>query len=151
MALQWTHRRRVEFSDTDMAGIMHFSNFFRFMESAEHALFRSFGFSVTLKELDPELGLPRVRACCDYRRPLRFEDEVDIVLTVEEVRHKSVHYRFKFYVADGGGDSGPTGSNELAAEGEVTVVCVRKGADGVMKAAAIPEALRRRLEGGPAE
>jgi tetratricopeptide (TPR) repeat protein len=31
----FTTTRRVEFGDTDMAGIMHFANFFRFMEAAE--------------------------------------------------------------------------------------------------------------------
>ena len=39
-------RRFVEFSDTDMAGIAHFSSFFRYMESAEHELVRSVGLSV---------------------------------------------------------------------------------------------------------
>ena len=38
--------RTVEFSETDMAGIVHYSNFFRYMESAEHAFFRALGFSV---------------------------------------------------------------------------------------------------------
>ena len=60
-----------------MAGIVHFSNFFRYMESAEHAFFRSFGHSVTLNEMDEMMGLPRVQASCDYRHPLRFEDEME--------------------------------------------------------------------------
>src|SRR5213078_989612 len=38
--------RRVEFADTDMAGIVHFANFFRYMESAEHEFLRSHGLSV---------------------------------------------------------------------------------------------------------
>ena len=33
--------RQIEFVETDMAGIMHFSNFFRLMESAETSFFRS--------------------------------------------------------------------------------------------------------------
>lgn len=39
-------RRRVEFSETDMAGIAHFSSFIIYMEQAEHALLRSLGTSV---------------------------------------------------------------------------------------------------------
>jgi len=35
--------RRVEFGDTDMAGIVHFARFFCFMESAEHEMLRSLG------------------------------------------------------------------------------------------------------------
>ena len=43
MSYEFQITRRVEFSETDMAGIMHFSNYFRFMETAEHAFFRSLG------------------------------------------------------------------------------------------------------------
>ena len=39
-------RRRVEFRDTDMAGIVHFSVFFAYMEQAEHELLRSLGLGV---------------------------------------------------------------------------------------------------------
>jgi len=37
MPYEFKHTRRVEFAETDMAGIVHFSNFFRMMESTEHA------------------------------------------------------------------------------------------------------------------
>ena len=58
--------RMVEFSETDMAGIMHFSNFFRFMESAEHAFYRSKGFSVDeAKSLG--LGWPPAGLVCVIR------------------------------------------------------------------------------------
>ena len=39
-------RRRVEFRDTDAAGIVHFSAFFFWMESAEHELLRAAGVDV---------------------------------------------------------------------------------------------------------
>jgi hypothetical protein len=41
--------RRVEFNETDLAGIVHFSNFFRYMETVEGAFYRSFGQSVILR------------------------------------------------------------------------------------------------------
>jgi hypothetical protein len=59
MPYEFKVQRRVEFSETDMAGIMHYSNFFRFMETAEHAFYRSLGHSVVMKEVDPPLGWPR--------------------------------------------------------------------------------------------
>ena len=40
MADPFRTTRLVEFGDTDMAGIVHFANFFRYMESAEHAFLR---------------------------------------------------------------------------------------------------------------
>ena len=42
----------VQFSETDMAGIVHFSNFFRWMEEVEHAYFRSLGLSVSMARFD---------------------------------------------------------------------------------------------------
>ena len=63
MACEFKLRRQVEFSDTDMAGIMHFSNFFRFMEAAEHAFFRSLGFSIHTAPSSPEPGQGRTHEC----------------------------------------------------------------------------------------
>src|SRR4051812_33488771 len=72
-AHRYVHRELVQFSDTDMAGIMHFANFFRFMERAEHAFFRSLGFSVMDSQVPREerVGWPRIHASCDYIAPLR--------------------------------------------------------------------------------
>ena len=57
-AFEFKLTRRVDFSDTDMAGIMHFSNFFRFMEAAEQAFFRSLGFSIYDTRRHPGIGWP---------------------------------------------------------------------------------------------
>src|SRR6188768_2934214 len=88
--------RRVEFAETDMAGIVHFSNFFRMMEAAEHAFFRSLGASIHTHEAGNTVGWPRVSASCDFRRPLRFEEEVEIHLLITEVRSRSLRYLFIF-------------------------------------------------------
>ena len=128
-----------------MAGIVHFSNFFRYMESAEHAFFRSLGQSVTLADIDKALGLPRVHAHCDYKRPLRFEDEVEIHMLVESVKHKSLTYQFRFYRLQNEARA------EEVAQGRITVVCVRKKADGGMGASALPEVIRNQIQSAPAE
>src|ERR1035441_6112254 len=96
MPYEFQVTRRVEFSETDLAGIMHFSNFFRFMESAEHAFFRSLGFSVTQSRDGLEMCLPRVHAECDYAVPLRFDDEVMVRLLVERKGKRSLTYQFRF-------------------------------------------------------
>jgi 4-hydroxybenzoyl-CoA thioesterase/acyl-CoA thioester hydrolase len=106
--------RFVEFSDTDMAGIMHFSAFFRFMEAAEHQLLRSLGFSV-YSEIDGDVvSFPRVAASCDFRSPARCEDVLEIDVTVEHVGTKSVTYGFAF--SQHGRD---------VAHGKLTSVCCR--------------------------
>ena len=95
MAYEFKVVRRVEFSETDMVGIVHYSNFFRYMETAEHAFFRSLGFSIVGCQVDPPLGWPRVHAECDYKQALRFEDEVEIRMLVSEKRSKSLTYQFR--------------------------------------------------------
>src|SRR6266540_283757 len=65
---------RVEFADTDMAGIIHFASYFRYLEVTEHAFFRSLGLSIMG---DGDVGWPRVHVACDFKHPLRFEEEVE--------------------------------------------------------------------------
>lgn len=118
MPQAFRHRRMVEFVDTDMAGIMHFSAFFRFMEAAEHALIRNLGLSVFGLE-DPDGGdavvsFPRVGAKCDYKSPARCEDQLDIDVTVARIGKSSVTYGFTF-----------TCDGEELAVGEMTSVCCR--------------------------
>ena len=136
-------RRRVEFSETDMAGIVHYANFFRYMEAAEHEFFRTLGFSVVTRQVDPPVGWPRVRAECDYKQPLRFEDEFEVHLLVTEKKPKSLSYQFRIRKLGGG---------ELVevARGSLTVVCVTHQG-GVMKAATIPREITDKIEVAPAE
>ena len=73
---EYRFRRRVQFYETDVAGIVHFSWFYRYMEEAEHALWREAGLSI--HPHDSEIGWPRVSASFDFHRALRFEDEFDV-------------------------------------------------------------------------
>jgi acyl-CoA thioester hydrolase len=136
--------RRVEFSETDMAGIVHYSNFFRYMETAEHAFFRSLGFSIVTHQVDPPVGWPRVHASCDYKQPLRFEDEVEIHMLVAEKRSKSLSYIFKFRKLN---SPHPT---EIA-RGKLTVVCVMRDEHGKMGATNIPANIADLIEVAPPE
>ena len=143
MAYEFKAVRRVEFSETDMAGIVHYSNFFRYMETAEHEFFRSLGFSVVTKQVDPPVGWPRVHAKCDYFEPLRFEDEIEIHLLVTEKRSKSLGYQFRFRKLS-------SGSGSEVARGSLSVVCVRHE-NGLMRATTIPPEIADKLEVAPAE
>jgi acyl-CoA thioester hydrolase len=93
-------RRRVEFRDTDAAGIVHFSAFFFWMESAEHELLRAAG--VPVVERNPagiDASWPRVSATCDYLSAVRFGEEIEIAASVEKIGRTSVTYGFKFHHA----------------------------------------------------
>jgi len=139
MPYEFKTTRRVEFCETDMAGIMHFANFFRFMESTEHAFYRSLGFSVTLAREGGFKGLPRVHASCDFRAPLRCEDEVEIHLLVREKKSKALTYDFIFRKA-----------GAEVARGAFTVVCVEfDSATRTMKAVPLPPLMAEKIDVAP--
>lgn len=132
---QFVTHRRVEFVDTDMAGIMHFSRFFLLMESVETEFLRSLGLSVSWREQPGErLGLPRVSAQCDYLRPARFEDVIECRLSIERIGEKSISYTHEFWIG-----------GELAAKGRLTACCIRANAEG-MRGIPLPAEMRAALE-----
>src|SRR5438034_4825084 len=125
-----------------MAGIVHYSNFFRYMETAEHGFFRSLGFSVVMEHFETPMGWPRVHAECDYVQPLRFEDEVEIHLLVAQKKSKSLSYLFRFRKLNA------TPPVEVAL-GKLIVVCVTHDRHGKMSAAPIPKAIAERIQVAP--
>jgi acyl-CoA thioester hydrolase len=144
MPYEFKHTRRVEFSDTDMAGIMHFSNFFRFMEATEAAFLRSLGLSVVLSGRGLDVCLPRVHAECDYQLPLRFEDEVLVRLLVEKKATRTLTYQFRFHKINGE-------SLLEVARGRLIAVCAARQPDGSMKAVPLPKVFTDQLQEAPAE
>ena len=114
MTTPFIRKRRIEFRDTDCAGIAHFSTFFLFMEEVEHELLRHLGMSVVMQEMGSTLSWPRVHASCDYRGPVTFEDELDIEIYVERLGSKSVSYGFRF-----------TANGRSIAMGQLVTVCCR--------------------------
>ncbi|MCA9058572.1 MAG: acyl-CoA thioesterase, partial [Planctomycetaceae bacterium] len=97
MASVFHAQRRVEFCETDMAGIVHFSNFYKWMEQAEHEFFRSLGLSIVNHQSDgSSIGWPRVSAQCRFEAPLRYEDIVDIELQLQRIGVKSLTWQAIF-------------------------------------------------------
>ena len=145
VAYEFTLTRQVEFSETDTAGIVHFSNFFRYMEAAEHAFFRSLGFSIHSRGQSDALGWPRVHASCDFKAPLRFEDMVEIRLLVREKNERSLAYLFVLRKLD-------AAEALEVARGSLVVVCVRRdAANGEMKSTPIPREIADKIEVAPPE
>ena len=145
MAYEFKLTRQVEFSETDMAGIVHFSVFFRYMEAAEHAFFRSLGMSIHTTGFGEPLGWPRVHADCDFRFPLRFEDVVEINLLVREKKTKSLVYTFIFRKMN----EQPV--KEIA-RGTLAVACVtRDEVSGKFTGVPIPAAIADKIDVAPQE
>ena len=131
MAREFVLRRRVQFHETDAAGIVHFSWFYRYMEEAEHALWREAG--IRIHPPDTDIGWPRIAASFDFHRALRFEDEFDVRLTVAGMTTKTIRYSC---VLDKDGETIATGS--------MTIACVTR--KPTMRAIEIPADVRAKLQ-----
>jgi YbgC/YbaW family acyl-CoA thioester hydrolase len=131
-----TTTRRVEFGDTDMAGIMHFSNFFKFMEVAETDFLTARGLNVSWHADGAKWGFPRVSAACDFQKPAKFGDVLTITVTVEKLGRKSVSYRYDFTNQRG----------EPVAVGRITAVFCRSTGPDHIEALEIPPDLRAKIE-----
>jgi YbgC/YbaW family acyl-CoA thioester hydrolase len=136
MASEYRLRRRVQFYETDAAGIVHFSWFFRYMEEAEHALWREAGLSIHTP--GSEYGFPRISTSFDFHRALRFEQEFDIHIRVTAITNKSIQYACEL-----------TDGAARIATGTLTVVCVRHRPNEPMVSAEIPADIRSRFEVAP--
>jgi acyl-CoA thioester hydrolase len=126
--------RRVEFSDTDAAGIMHFAAFFRMMEQAEHELLRSVDLSVVMHDASGKISWPRVNAKCDYLSPARFEEVLNIEVRVARLGKRSVTYSHTF-----------SRQGQVLASGEITSVCCRVAEESPPVSIDIPPAIAAKL------
>ena len=136
MVSEFRLTRRVQFHETDAAGIVHFSCFFRYMEEAEHGLWRAAGLSIAPP--DARVGFPRVAASFEFLRPLRFEDEFEVLLEVTRKSAKSLSYRATV-----------TKDGVVAARGTLAVACVTKAPGGAMRATPMPADIAARFAVAP--
>lgn len=134
MSEPFTISRRVQFADTDMAGVLHFSNYFRYMEEVEHAFWRSLGRSVVTPEGLQTMSWPRVSVSCEYFAPARFEDEVTLLFRLTHIGSRSLSYEVDF-LREG----------QLIAFGKTKAVCCGMK-NGAFSAMSIPDTLRSKLQ-----
>jgi acyl-CoA thioester hydrolase len=129
--------RRVEFCETDAAGIIHFGAFFEFMEQAEHELLRSRDLSVFMNDDAGIISWPRVAAKCEFQSAARFEDVLEIEVNIARLGNKSITYAFQFRLE--GTD---------VASGEITACCCRMTDQAPPEPIAIPQWFREKLKAG---
>lgn len=134
MPRTFTTTRRVQWRDTDAAGIMHFSAFFTYMEEVEHELLRHAGLSVLATDEAGKISWPRVAAHCEYTSSVRFEDEIIVQANVRRLGEKSVTYAFRF-----------EHNEKLLADGSLTAVCCRLDPGGELRSIPIPQGFRDKL------
>lgn len=134
MSQSFTYQRRVEFRDTDMAGIVHFSVFHTYMEEAEHAFLRHLGLGVICEIDDQKISFPRVNATCDYRRAIKFEQQIEIDVSIAKIGNSSITYSHQFRHQD-----------QVVAEGSITAVCCHFEHGARPKSCEIPESFREKI------
>lgn len=135
-----TMRRHVRFVETDAAGIVHYSNFFRFMEEAEIEFWKAIDVPVHLGGDCGTLSWPRVEAHCQYLHPLVFDDEFEVRLRVADRTEKALTLSFHIVKLDGD-------ATRIVARGRIVSVCVSFDASsGSMKAVPIPPDIAARLD-----
>jgi 4-hydroxybenzoyl-CoA thioesterase/acyl-CoA thioester hydrolase len=122
----------VQFYEADPAGIVHFSWFFRYMEEAEHALWRAAGLSIAPPGAD--IAFPRVAASFDYQNPLRFDEEFDVHIRIAAMSTRSIRYACEV-----------TRDGTPIASGTMTVACVRLVPGQPIKSTTIPPPIESRF------
>ena len=99
------HQVRVIFGDTDQMGVVYYANYLRYFESSRAEFLRRMGSSgADLARLG--VGFPVVEAQCRYRKPARYEDLLDIHVSVAQIRAASLRFVYQVrrdndVVADG--------------------------------------------------
>ena len=112
--------RRVEFRDTDAAGILHFTAVLGLMEEAEHEFLRHIAVPLFRPVDGGTVSWPRVSAACDFKSPARFEDDLQIDVVVRQLGRRSVTYGFRVRCQD-----------RLVATGTLSAACCLVNGSGI--------------------
>lgn len=134
MEADFHFQRRVEFSDTDAAAVLHFARYFHYMEEVESAYWRSLGLTIFEKDGERPVVWPRVEAKCEYFRPALFEEVLDVHMRVIEMDRKSLSYEFRF-----------SRNGKKTAYGRQKVVCCTIR-DGKLRSVPIPDDIAERIQ-----
>ena len=145
MPFEHTSTRRIEFSETDMAGLVHFSNFFKYMETAERDFFEAAGLDLINTKPGEVVGWPRARAECKFSAPLRFGETIDIHLAVKSMKDRSIDYQFRIFRRN------PDGTRTQAGKGHMTTILTELSDAGTLRSIELTEAVRSKISEAPAE
>jgi acyl-CoA thioester hydrolase len=119
-------RIRVRYAETDQMGVVYHANHFIWFEVGRVELLRQFGFSYKDMERKDDCFIAVVDACCRYRAPVHYDDEVVVRTYLKHVREKVIRFGYELRREETG---------ELLAEGETTHIV----ADSQMQPRALPE------------
>ncbi len=126
-------RVRAQWCDVDVAGIVYFAAYWRFVERAEMDFFRDLGFAYDRVFEEYEFWLPRVRCEAEYHAPALMDDWLRLRTHVEHVGASSLRWRTVVF-NERTGDPG--------AQFALTVACIDRERK---KSRPLPDAIRAAL------
>ncbi len=93
---------KARYYETDQMGIIHHSNYIRWMEEARIDLLNQLGYPYRRFE---EMGYlsPVLHAECEYKKSVKFDDEVKIVVSLEDFGKVKFTLRYDIYNMSEGG------------------------------------------------
>lgn len=115
------YSRRVNYYETDKMGVVHHSNYIRYFEEARTHFMDEAGY--TYKRLEDEgIISPVIAVSCQYKKPVRYGDTVNIDVYLESM--SKFRCKFRYEVTDAG-----TGERRAAGESEH---CYLNGDGGIV-------------------
>lgn len=135
----------VRMSETDAAGVVHFTHFLRWAENAEGDFFRKNGLKIFEKTAaGTRFGWPRVAVRADFRAPARYADVIRVRVRPAAFPPESargVEWAFEIFRV------GSAGETTLLASGTWTSVFAEIAPSGKMSAApSVPADVRAALK-----
>ena len=119
-------RVRVRYAETDRMGVVYHANYFVWFEVGRVELLRQLGFSYRDMEENDGCGIAVIDACCRYKAPARYDDEVIVRTHLKYIRESLLQFGYELLRGEDG---------TLLAEGDTTHIVV----DRDMKKTPLPE------------
>jgi acyl-CoA thioester hydrolase len=128
-------RIRVIYGDTDQMGVVYYANYLRYFEAGRSEFIRAKG--LRYRDFEEAFGLllPVAEASVSYKAPARYDDLLDLEVSIGEVRRASARFDYRL-LREG----------TLLATGHTVHACV----DGEGRVHRLPPALLEKLTAGEA-
>ena len=91
----YTYYRKAQYHETDQMGIIHHSNYVKWMEEARIGYMNQMGFSYKRVE---EMGIisPVVEISVAYKKQVSFDDEIQISVSIKKYNGISLEFNYQF-------------------------------------------------------
>ena len=92
----YTYYRKAQYHETDQMGIIHHSNYVKWMEEARIGYMNQMGFSYKRVE---EMGFisPVVEISVAYKKQVSFDDEIQISVSIKKYNGISLEFNYQFF------------------------------------------------------